>query len=343
MTNLKLQIALILAFAPFATIANAQGMKTGTSTVRAPSIGRPGGGWQGGKQPGGVSGTGNLRTYTVTGVVNPNWSQYGCDYRGGYRGGYGGRYDCHYPYRGCFGYRNYLYIPYGIGGYYSNDYFGSSIYPASYDPFYSNLRLENDNLRRQIDALARANPPAPANPAVKVDVPLRNAPLAKDRNLQAEEKSQKLMVEGTKNFLTGKYSVATEKYRQASKLVLDDASPHFLLAQSLFASKKYNEAVKAIKEGLRVNPEWLEAEFDVASLYEDPERLTLQMSELAKIIKANPLDKNAHFLLGFELFATGEHEKARTILEHAARLEPDDAHIKPFFDFYSKKFAAAVP
>jgi cytochrome c-type biogenesis protein CcmH/NrfG len=49
------------------------------------------------------------------------------------------------------------------------------------------------------------------------------------------------------------------------------------------------------------------------------------------------MDAEAMYLLAFELFATGEEDRARTLFEQTARLSADDRHIVPFLNYYKRR------
>lgn len=248
-----------------------------------------------------------------------------------------------------FGYSPYLYA--AGGGYYGSPSFDPAMAEQNYllREQLRELREQNDELRRDgAGQAAGGGPPAPgAAPRAggRINVPIRGRKtpdqIARDRQVQAELKAKRYTTTGARLFTQGLYHRAAEQFRQATRQVADDATPHFYLAQSLFAAGKFSEAARAVKDGLKINPDWVEADFDMRDLYGNPGDLVPQINTLARDLKANPLDKNALFLLGFELFMTGEKARAQTVFEQVARLEADDRHLVPFFDFYQKEDAAA--
>lgn len=220
----------------------------------------------------------------------------------------------------------------------------------------STLLAQNAYLQQQIQALQQQNalllqqqqplqvlpmqPPVPGNNNQNLQPP---APPAQDNGARLErmrrslvQRSRQNIASGTRLFQSGKYMAAADHFREATRLQASDPTPYFMLGQSLFAARRYDEAALAIRRGLQVNPEWLEAEFDMRTLYGDESQPLTQLADLAGRLQANPLDREILFLLGYELFVTGEKEKARTILEQVARLEANDKHLEPFFDYYAK-------
>lgn len=224
-----------------------------------------------------------------------------------------------------YGYPNYGY-PYG-GAYGST---GSSIEAAL-------LQLQNQNqqLKNEIDKLKN-----PGQQPVQINVQPGNKKTAEEiaqlQKGKQRERARQSAANGQKLFSSGSYIRAAERFREGTRYDPEDASNHFYLAQSLFAAKQYSDAAQALKNGLKINPDWVDADFDVRTMYKDEDELGQQLASLAGAIKANPLDRDALYLLGFELFASGQKKNARTILEQVARLEPDDVHVKPFFDHFTK-------
>src|SRR5690606_21919750 len=128
----------------------------------------------------------------------------------------------------------------------------------------------------------------------------------RDKRVLAAQRADRFMTTGTRLFSQGSYYRAAEQFRQSIKQVPNDPTSYFFFAQALFASGKYHEATEAIKDGLAINPNWLDADFDMRSLYKNPADVVSQLAELGKELKQNPLDRNSLFLLGFELFVTGQ-------------------------------------
>lgn len=233
------------------------------------------------------------------------------------------------PWFAGYGYPNYG-NPYGAYG-----STGSNIDAATLAAL---LQLQNQNqqLKNEIDKLKN-----PGQQPVQLNVPPGNKKTAEEiaqlQKGKQRERARQSAANGQKLFSSGSYIRAAERFREGTRYDPEDASNHIYLAQSLFAAKQYADAAQALKNGLKVNPDWVDADFDVRAMYKDEDELGQQLASLAGAIKANPLDRDALYLLGFELFASGQKKNSRTILEQVARLEPDDVHVKPFFDYFTKQ------
>jgi tetratricopeptide (TPR) repeat protein len=183
-------------------------------------------------------------------------------------------------------------------------------------------QMEQEALRRNANAQGEANDN-------NIPVP----PRVTQKERVERNRAEASLKSGMRHFQRGSYVQAAQKFEQARNL--PNASAMFLAGQAYIAAGQFDRAVDAIKEGLRQNPDWPTAEVDLRALYPNGDDLLGQMGSLAKRLKEQPNNADLMFLLGFELFGAGERDKARAILDQAARLSPDDRHLKPFFDFYA--------
>lgn len=218
-------------------------------------------------------------------------------------------YGIRYPYSSVYVYSSpYLTTPY--------------YYDSTYDSSLYQLESQNSVLRQQLQQLQQQN-----NQLQQGALPPNANNIAAQRD---RARYQQTMETATRLFEIGSYTRAAQNFREAIRYQPDDATPRFFLAQSLFASGQYNEAVTELKTAMKVNPDWLKVDFDMRTLYQDPGDMVRQMAKLGTRLKANPLDRDALFLLGFELYASGEKQKAQAILEQANRLEPGAPHLESF-------------
>lgn len=247
---------------------------------------------------------------------------------------------CYNPYP-CYGFQNYNYFSTAVVG---------PVYPAysvgygGVDPYVYQLQDQNFRLQQNLAALQARDRDRENNvKPVRVDVELRRREAIEEAaQIRQQEKAKQYAAAGTRLFNTGSYRRAAERLREALLYNKNEATHHFLLAQALFASRDFPEAAQAVRNGLKLNPDWLELDFDVRALYKDADEILPQLAALAGQLQANPLDRDALFLLGYQLFVTDQKEKARVLLEQSARLERDDTPLKPFFDYFAKQEKAVA-
>jgi len=166
---------------------------------------------------------------------------------------------------------------------------------------------------------ARPQPPRPAQPEV---------------DPRAESARQSAI--GLEAFAAGEYGRAAQRFRQAVHINPNDARAYFLLAQAEFALGKYDEAVEAIENGMRIAPNWPMTNFRPVTLYGDnvtdlPEHLR----RLENALNRHPDDAVLLFLYAYELWFDGRQEEARPLFQRAAAVAGDKS--------FSERFLLARP
>ena len=258
----------------------------------------------------------------------------------GYRYGTGLRYvGSDYGYGYGYGYPNYGYgYPnYGSGYDYTSTYNNGYQSGYSQGQYTTSLEYENQILQSQVNALQQlkrgkgAAAPAP-NGAAANGAPID--PAVAQRQKGIAQRAETAVRSGRRLFEKGSYAAAADRFEQAAELDPADGASFFYSAQAYLAAEKYDKASAAIAKGLSFNPKWPTKPTDVRAMYGDNNKLLQQMGGIARRLKANPQDKDALFLLGFQLFSSGEKEKARTIFEKLAKQAPGDDRIRPFIEYY---------
>jgi tetratricopeptide (TPR) repeat protein len=248
-------------------------------------------------------------------IINP-----GNCWGGGWNNGWG------YNSRNFYNYYGYPGGGWGYG-------YGSNVnlgYQQGY--FQGALERENQLLREELLRRQWEQERQAANRPQDDQPPL--APKATQKERVERTRAEASLKSGMRHFQRGSYLMAAQKFELAQ--AIPNGSALFLAGQAYLAAGQFDRAVAAIKEGLERNPSWPTAEVDLQKLYPNRDELFAQMGSLARELKDRPNDPDLLFLLGFELFGAGEQEKARTLLDRAARLSADDAHIQPFMDFFAK-------
>jgi Tetratricopeptide repeat len=136
---------------------------------------------------------------------------------------------------------------------------------------------------------------------------------------------------GKRAFAAGQYGRADNRFRQAIAANPADPMGYFLLAQTLFALAKYDDAVAAIHTGMRLRPDWPTSGFRPLELYEGnvadyPDHL----ARLETILAQNPNDPVLLFLYAYQLWFDGRQAEALPLFQQAAPLVPDRMFIDRF-------------
>jgi len=189
-------------------------------------------------------------------------------------------------------------------------------------------------------------PPAVQNPPKPREVPAPRVPQrrpvelgvkprelpgepAPEANAKAESARQVRL--GKEAFEAMQYGRATERFERAAAVAPDEALPYFMLAQARFAAGKYREAVAAIADGMKRQPNWPASRFQPRDLYGNNIGLfDNHLQALRQALEAFPDDAGLLFLLGYELWFDGKKDEARRMFDKAARRATDPTLIEAF-------------
>ncbi len=137
------------------------------------------------------------------------------------------------------------------------------------------------------------------------------------QNPDAQTLADTLFEEGVKAFEAGDYSLAIEKFEEATALSPDDVILPFAYSQALFAAEKYSEAAEVLRLALNtVTPEE-QGVFYPRGLYDDDEVLFDQIDRLSEEASRYSFDGDLQLLLGYHLLGIGEIEEAEAPLLQA--------------------------
>ena len=107
--------------------------------------------------------------------------------------------------------------------------------------------------------------------------------------------------------------------------------PHFLKAQVRFAAGQYGEAVASIRDGMKLAPDWPTSAFRPKDLYGTAAaRFDLHLTDLRQAADANPTEPGLAFLLGSQLWFTGDRPAATKLFRATAPRVKDAAVIDRF-------------
>jgi tetratricopeptide (TPR) repeat protein len=233
------------------------------------------------------------------------------------------------------------YSPYVAGAYAYDPYYGGYGYPYAYSSLYSPypppLYLPPDELfgpravwrflgiddRSRLVPNANIIPPPARDDNLEAPEPKKGAQRA--TNAQAVARAWKFIRFGDARFAQQKYSEANQRYRTASESAPQLADAWFRQAFALLALGRYQQALGAIKRGLRINPNWARSDFNLKQLYADDEMAkNAHRDALAEAAEANPNDADLLFLLGIHLHFDAQADRAQKFFDRAKQLAGDD-------------------
>jgi tetratricopeptide (TPR) repeat protein len=210
---------------------------------------------------------------------------------------------------------------YGSSSYFYYDGSAYLYYPNGLD-YLRSLSNSLQGLNATLEAHRRGQ--AAAAPAALPEPPRPSHP-------QARARARRFEHDGDEKFREKQYTRAYELYRSARRAAHDLPEVHFRIAQTLTALGHYTSAVTAIQRGLRLDPDWPASDFDLNELYGgDPLPLLSHKERLAMALRDDMDNPDLLFLLGYELFFSGDRAQARPFFERAAQLTGDPSHIVPF-------------
>ena len=132
-------------------------------------------------------------------------------------------------------------------------------------------------------------------------------------------------------FETGDAGRAAEQLEAASLLIPAEPLPYFLLAQARMARGGYVEAVAAIREGMKKNPDWPANRFRVKELYgKRPEWFDRDLIELRNASITNPDDPAINFLYAYFLWFNGQRDAAVKLFQKVKPLIREKGLIERF-------------
>lgn len=182
-----------------------------------------------------------------------------------------------------------------------------------------------------IDRIAPRPVPEPA-PRVGPFAPPAPAPVNVERvEADPAREAARLVQLARAAFAAGEYGTAAGHLDRAIKAKPGDALPLFLKAQARFAAGRYADAVDAVRAGVALAPDWPRGDFDPKALYgPNPERFAAHLATLKQTVAEHPDQPGLEFLLGYQLWFTGEREAAGVLFRAAARRAPGNAAIAAF-------------
>jgi tetratricopeptide (TPR) repeat protein len=194
------------------------------------------------------------------------------------------------------------------GGYYTQPYYSGTVYTEPYAVY--DVPIEE-----------------PVGSPVDNAVPLEDAaePQLAPAVAASGDESERFLVAAEDAFRAGRYEQAQREIHHALVELPGDGRAMLFLAQTLFATEKYQQAIGATYQGMSLLDEkdwgFVAANYDK---YYGNDDYVAQTKKLGAYIKANPKAAYAYALRGYHWGYLGYPEAARKDLAKAVELEPRD-------------------
>lgn len=164
--------------------------------------------------------------------------------------------------------------------------------------------------------------PPTTQPAENVSAGLAGSPAAEP---DAEALFNR-MVEGVELFHQGQYDQAGRIFREVADSDPKNVDALLAYATARFATGDYALAALAIRQGVNIYPDVVNAPFDLRDNYGTLEDFERQLGELEAWVAQNPEYVNARLVLGFVYHYAGQREQAREVfasVKHQSRTSAD--------------------
>jgi len=184
---------------------------------------------------------------------------------------------------------------------------------------------------RRDGAVERPRVPDPLpRPGAPMFDPIRDAVRIEAPEADPQKEAARLVKLGRAAFAEGDYGRAAEHFERATVADPADAVIYFLHGQAKFAAGQYRDATARIRDGLARDPKWPLSPFRAAELYAAPERFATHLAELKKAVADNPGLVTLEFLLGYQLWFSGEKAEADRLFRAAEKRLPDPGPLALF-------------
>ena len=140
----------------------------------------------------------------------------------------------------------------------------------------------------------------------------------------AEPTEATLVGKGNAAFMAGSYDEARRYFVSAMLADERDGFAKFLYALTNFAQGDYQVAGLALHRALLTTADLIDYPIDVRRLYSQPVSFDAQLDALKRYVDGTPQDRGALLLLGYLHYASGQPQRALSILDRLADMDPDD-------------------
>jgi tetratricopeptide (TPR) repeat protein len=121
----------------------------------------------------------------------------------------------------------------------------------------------------------------------------------------------------------GKMEEAIDALKQAIRLQPDDPKPYINLGAALASIGRREEAIEALSSALTIEPDHPEALNNLGIILKDVGRLDESVAALSQAVRIEPENARAWYNLGRTYLKAGREAKAEMAMEQAIRISPD--------------------
>jgi len=121
----------------------------------------------------------------------------------------------------------------------------------------------------------------------------------------------------------GNYTKAIEAYKQAIRIIPDDAVAHYNLGIAYGKLGLYKDAIEVYKQAIRINPEYVSACNNLGVTYDELGFYKESIEAYKQAIRIIPDDAVAHYNLGITYDKLGLYKDAIEVYKQAIRINPE--------------------
>jgi len=152
------------------------------------------------------------------------------------------------------------------------------------------------------------------------DVP---RPVVRRVHPTSSTKSTQLQTIGDRLFRAGNFKRATERYQQAAAADPDAATPKVRLAQTALVRGQVGEAARLLRDAVYADAGFLTNPVNIRTIYGEPAEFNRQVAKLESKVQADPADRDAWFVLGAELYLSGQVRRAGDVFTRLSNQKMD--------------------
>ncbi|HVA47725.1 MAG TPA: tetratricopeptide repeat protein [Pirellulales bacterium] len=152
-------------------------------------------------------------------------------------------------------------------------------------------------------------------------------------NAEATARARQFIEYGDARFRQQEFSEAQQRYRKASEAAPNLAEAYFREALAQIALGRYAPAMKSVRRGMALDPDWPTSRFRVDQIYgENRAAKQMHLEQLATAAEKHPENADLIFLLAVELFFDEQPSRAKTFFKRAGQLGTEDHLVRAFLD-----------